>query len=85
MNAARDTGQRNIPMKLSWRSNRYRVDVALKQFIDVRDGGAAQCPCDKVHLLTVGVCDSDQLGSRQPGEYARMVAAHDADADNTDT
>ena len=35
VNAACDTGQRDIPMKVGWRSNRYRVDVALKQFIDV--------------------------------------------------
>src|SRR5262245_31657403 len=72
-------------MKMGWCCDRYRIDVAPKQFIDVRYRNAAQCPRDKVRLLTVGVRDSYQLGSRQPGEYTCMIAAHDADADDTDT
>jgi hypothetical protein len=35
VNAACDTGQRDVPMKVGWRCDRYRVNVALEQFIDV--------------------------------------------------
>jgi hypothetical protein len=70
---------------VGWRCDCYRVDVALKQFIDVRNRNAAQRSRDKVRLLTVGICDSDQLGSRQSSKYTSMIAAHDADADDTDT
>jgi hypothetical protein len=72
-------------MKVGWRSNRYRVDIALEQFIDVCNRDAAQSPSDKVRLPTVGIRDADQLGPRQPGKYTRMIAAHDADTDDTDT
>jgi hypothetical protein len=85
VNATRDAGQRNIPVKVGWRSNRYRVDIALKQFVDIGDCDAAQCPRDEVRLLAVGIRDTDQFGSRQPRKYARVIAAHDADTDDTDT
>ena len=57
----------------------------VEQFVDVGDGGAAERARDEIGLLAVGIGDGDQFGPRQAGQHARMVAAHDADADHADT
>ena len=44
--------------------------------------GTAQHAGHKVALRAVRVGDADQLNAGQPGEHARMVRAHGADADD---
>ena len=65
--------------------DRDRVDSAIEQLIDVGDGAAAERAGDEFSLLAVGIGDADQLGPRQSGKHAGMIAAHDADADDADT
>ena len=47
-----------------------------------REGRAAEHAGHEFALLAVGIGDADQLDARKIGEHARMVAAHDADADH---
>ena len=53
--------------------------------LDLADGLAAERAGDEIGLPAVGIGDADEFGARQPGEHARMIAAHDADADHADT
>ena len=40
---------------------------------------------DKIRLFTIRIGDADEFGARQSGEHARMIAAHDANTDDTHT
>src|SRR5262245_25702103 len=85
VNAMRDTVKRNIPMEMSRSRDRDRVDLALKQFVHVGYGGAAEGAGYEFSLLPIGIRDADQFSGGQTGEYTSMIAAHDAHAHNAHT
>ena len=85
MDAARDAGERDVVMQMRGRRDGDGIDAELEQRLDVGDGGAAERARDEIGLPAVGIGHRDELGARQAGENARMVRAHDADADHADT
>ena len=56
--------------------------LSASKALDVGDGGTAQRAGDEFGLLAVGIGDADKLGAGNAGEHARMIGAHDADADD---
>jgi hypothetical protein len=83
VDAARDAGQRNIAVQMGWRRDGDGVEIEIEQFADGRHRRAAQGTGHEIGLLAIGIGNAYQLGARQTGKHARMIAAHDADADNT--
>jgi hypothetical protein len=59
------------------------VDTFRKQRLNAAERRATQRPRNEITLLAIGIRHAHELDSRQIGEHARMVAAHDADADHT--
>ena len=59
--------------------------LEIEQLGHFADGLAAERAGDEIGLPAVGIGDADQFGARQSGEDARMIAAHDANADDADT
>jgi hypothetical protein len=59
------------------------VDAVVEQSFHRAEGCAAENSRDEIALVAVGIRYADELDTRKIGEYARMVAAHDADAHNT--
>src|SRR5512141_1904682 len=72
-------------VKMGRRRDSDGIDIEVEQFIDTRDGGAAEGASDEFGLLAVGIGDADEFGPRQTREHPRMIAAHYADADHADT
>jgi hypothetical protein len=85
VDAARDAGQGDVVMQMGGRRDGDGVDAEREQPFDIGDCAAAEHARDKIGLPAVGIGDGNELGARQPGKHARMVAAHDADADHADT
>ena len=72
-----------IVMKMGRRGDGDRIDSAADQRLQIGECGAAERVGDKLALLTVGIGHPDQLDAGHFRQHARMVAAHDADADNS--
>ena len=85
VDAAGDAGERQLLMQVRWCGNRNGIDAVCEQALDRPKGRAAEQPRDEFALPTVGIRDADQLGPRQIGEHAGMVAAHHANAHHTYT
>ena len=85
MHAAVDAGEREVAMQMGRRGDGDGIDAGGQQALDVGIALAAERAGHEVALLRFGVGNADQLHARKIGEHARMVAAHDADADDTDS
>ena len=85
VDATVNAGQRDIAMEVGRRRNRDRIDIALDQFADIGNSDAAQRTGDEFGLFAIRVSDPNEFGARQAGEYTSMIAAHDANADDTHT
>ena len=85
MDAARHAGQSDLVMQLGRRSNSDRIYFEIEQRVDAGDSGAAQRARDEFGLLDIRIRHANEFGARQAGQHARMIAAHDADADHADT
>src|SRR5260221_13538820 len=82
--AARNTVECKIAMEMGRRCDRDRIEVALDQFANIGNSGTAQCAGNEFRLFPIRVSDPNEFGARQSGKHASMIAAHDADADDTD-
>jgi hypothetical protein len=80
VDAVRDTGERNVPMQMRRGRDCDRVDIALDQLVDICDRGTAQCAGNEFGLFPIRIGDANQFGSRQTDEYPGMIAAHYANA-----
>ena len=85
MHAAGDAGERDIVVEMGRGGDGDGVDAEVEHVVDLADGLAAERTGDEIGLPAVGIGDADQFGARQSGEDARMIAAHDANADDADT
>ena len=72
-------------MQMGGRGYGDGIDAAIEQRLDRIVAGDAQGLRHEVALLLIRVADANELYARHIGEHARMVAAHDADADDADT
>ena len=84
MHAALDAVQRDVAMQMGRRRDGDGIDARGEQRVDVGKGPAAEGVRDPLPPFRIGIGDADQSCARQVGEDARMVAAHDADADDAD-
>ena len=57
---------------------------AASSAVDIREALAAERAGHEVALFRFGIGDADQRHPRKVGKHARVVAAHHADADDTD-
>ena len=80
--AAGDAGQRDIVMQMGRRGDGHRIDAAADQRFQIGEFGAAERAGDKLALLVIGIDHADELNAGHFRQHARMVAAHDADANN---
>ncbi len=83
MDATLNAGQRDIAMKVGGRRDGDCIDIALDQFVDVGNSNAAQGTGDKFGLLAIRISDTDKFGAGQAGEDTGVIAAHDANADDS--
>jgi hypothetical protein len=79
-----DAGQRKIAVQMGWCGNRHGINAGAKQAIDIGESRTAKRARHEIALLLLRIGNANQRHARQIGEYACMVAAHDADADNAD-
>ena len=84
VDAAGDAFERQIVMQMGRRRDGDRIDPGAEQSVGIAECGAAERPGDEIALLAVGIGDPHQLDTGNVRQNARMVAAHDADANNPD-
>src|SRR5262245_1512108 len=85
MDATRHTHKRDIPMEMSRRRDRNRVNFVVQQFVNIGYRGTAQRTGNELSLLPIGIRDAEQFSAGQTGEYRSKIAAHDAHAYDTHT
>ncbi len=85
MRAGVDGGERDVVVQVRGRGDDDRIQLQRQQFVDIGDRLAAEEIRDLLALGEIGIGDADQQGTRQVGQYARMVRSHDTDADDADT
>ena len=84
VDAARDAFEREVVMQMRRRGDGDRVDAGAEQAVDVGERGAAERARDKIPLLAIGIGDANEIDAGHVRQHARMVAAHDANADDPD-
>src|SRR6516164_9065620 len=83
MKPASNAGERDLVMQMGRRGDAYGIDAAADQRLQVGEFGAAQRARNESALLAIRIDHADELNAGHFREDARMVAAHDADPDNT--
>ena len=79
-----NTGEREIVVQMGRRGNGHGVNTAGQQRFESSNSAQPSIAGDKLALLAVGIDNPDQFNAGHLRQDARMVAAHDADADHTD-
>ena len=80
--AARDAVERQIVVQMGGCRDGHRLDPGAHQRFDVRKLSATQGAPDEFPLGAVGIDHPDQRHAGHFRQDARMVAAHDANADH---
>jgi hypothetical protein len=80
-----NAGERNIVMQMGRRRDGHRLDAAVQQRLKIRKHRAVQSAADQFALLAIGIDDPRELNVGNFRKDARMVAAHDACADNANS
>ena len=77
--------ERDIAMQMGRRRDGHGIDAEIEQRVDVGDGRAAERAARRIRAcLRSGSATPTSSTPGSSGEHARMVAAHDADADHAD-
>ena len=84
VHAALDAGERDVAMQVGRRRDRHRIDAALEQFLDRADRRASERGADVMGLLAVRIGNAGEHDAGKLRQHARMVRAHDADANDAD-
>ncbi len=84
MHASGNTREREIVVQMGRRGNGHGIDTAGQQRFEIVEFSTAYIAGDKLPLLVFGIDNPDQFNAGHLRQDARMVAAHDADADHTD-
>ncbi len=84
MNVVRDAGQRDLVMQMRRCGDGDGVDAFRDQFVDAREGAAADQFGSPRPMFGQRIDDSDQYCIGQASQHAGMIAAHDAGADDPD-
>ena len=84
MNLARDAGQRHIAMQMRWRRDGHRIGTGIQHFFKGREGRAANDLHRTRAMRRKRIDNTYELYTRQTGQYASMVCAHDARAHHAD-
>ena len=71
-------------MQMGGRRNAHGIDAQRQEPVQIVDGRSVERAGDEPRLLPVRVGDADKLNPRESRKNAGMVAAHDADADDSD-
>ncbi len=83
MHAALDAGERQVLMQVGRRRDGDGIDAPRPAAVRHRRmPGSPSTPGHELALLAIGIGNADELHAGKVGEDARMIAAHDADADN---
>src|SRR5262249_7898100 len=83
VDALRDARQRQLPMQVRGGGDGDGVDAGAEQLFDGAEGRAAECPGYEIALLGIRIDHAGEPDTGKVGEYAGMVAAHDANANHT--
>ncbi len=84
VDAALGAFDRNLAMKMGRRRDRHCVNALTDEALKIGEGRAAKSVRYPLALLAVGIDHPDQFDAGKFRQHARMVRAHDANANNAD-